>query len=425
MQAAASTRGQAVELIDALFLRHDEPAWLRQRRLEAWRLHQGPPTDSARLDALLSERGSETLSRAGRVWSRGFGGLIEQRGMEIVSRSLGSEAAAQGIVFTDLHSAARGHSSLVRERLMSVVGPRENGDEALNAALWSGGAFVYLPPDARAAEPLAYLVGGGGSAFRRVLLVAERGSGATFVEAVVSTGRGPAFSDSVIEIALAEGARVRYIMLQDWGRSTDCRFTLRAVLGEGSRLDLMVAGTGGAATRAKLDAVLGAPGATARIVALEIAGGGQRLDYSTLQEHRAPETVSDFLFKSALRGRARLQWRGLTRVERGASGADANQESRSLLLSDRAQARPMPVLEIEAHDVSRCSHGATVSSLDEEQLFYLMSRGLSNSQAETAIVEGFFRQALDRLNGDGVRRNIERVLWRRLRAKRRRRPDEE
>lgn len=425
MQAVTSSRGQPTGLIDALSSRRNEPEWLRQRRFDAWRLYQGSSTDSIRLEALLSERGGERPSRAGRVWSGNFGGVIEQRGTEIVSRSLSPETAAQGIIFSDLHTAARDHASLVRARLTSVVPPRENGDEALNAALWSGGAFAYLPPDARAGEPLAYLAGGAESAFRRVLLVAERGSAATFVEAGISGGKAPASSDLVIEVALAEGARVRYIMLQDWGRSTDCRLTLRAVLGEGSRLDLMVAGTGGAATRAKLEAVLAAPGATARIVALAVAGGDQRLEYSTLQEHRAPETVSDLLFKSALRGRARLQWRGLTRVASGAAGADANQESRSLLLSDRAQARPMPVLEIEAHDVSRCSHGATVSSLDEEQLFYLMSRGLSSGQAETAIVEGFFRQALDRLDGDGVRSGIERVLRRRLTAGRRRSPDGE
>ncbi|MDI6857680.1 MAG: SufD family Fe-S cluster assembly protein [Dehalococcoidia bacterium] len=425
MQAVTSSRGQAAELIDALSSRHNEPEWLRQRRLEAWRLYQGSSTESARLEALLSERSGDTSSRTGRVWSGRFGGVIEQWGREIVSHSLSPEIAREGIVFADLHSAARDHASLLRERLMSVVTPQENGDEALNGALWSGGALAYLPPDAQALEPLAYLAGGAESAFRRVLLVAERGSAATFVEAGVSTGKTPAASDSVAEIVLAEGARVRYIMLQDWGRSTDCRLTLRAVLGEGSRLDLMVAGTGGASTKAKLEAVLAAHGATARIVALTVAGGDQRLEYSTLQEHKAPETVSDLLFKSALRGRARLQWRGLTRVESGAAGADANQESRSLLLSDRAQARPMPVLEIEAHDVSRCSHGATVSSLDEEQLFYLMSRGLSGRQAETAIVEGFFRQALDRLDGDGVRSGIERVLRRRLTAGRRRSSDGE
>jgi Fe-S cluster assembly protein SufD len=176
----------------------------------------------------------------------------------------------------------------------------------------------------------------------------------------------------------------------------------------------MVAGTGGATTKAKLEAVLAAPGATARIVALTLADGDQRFEYSTLQEHQAPETVSDLLFKSALRGRSRLQWRGLTRVLRGAAGSDANQESRSLLLSDQARAQPMPVLEIEAYDVLRCSHGATISSLDEEQLFYLMSRGLSRGQAETAIVEGFFRQGLDRLNGDGLREGVERALRRKL-----------
>jgi Fe-S cluster assembly protein SufD len=181
----------------------------------------------------------------------------------------------------------------------------------------------------------------------------------------------------------------------------------------------MVVGTGGAATKAKLEAILTAPGATARIVALALADGDQRFEYSTLQEHRAPETVSDLLFKSALRGRSRLQWRGLTRVHRGAAGVDANQESRSLLLSERAQARPMPILEIEAYDVLRCSHGATISSLDEEQLFYLMSRGLSRGQAETAMVEGFFRQGLDRLNGDGLREGVERVLRRKLAGSRR------
>lgn len=393
MQTTTSSRGQAVlEAIEALSSRSEEPAWLRERRFDAWRLYQELSTDD-------DVPRFETL-----------------RTTPHVEEGPGPEPVAHGVVFAGLHSAAREHRTLLEEYLMSVVPPHEGGDEALNSALWSGGVLVHVPKDVKAEKPLRYLVGGsaGETLFRRVLLIAERGSGATLVNGGISKGRGPALDNLVAEVVVGRGAHVRYVALQDWGKNTDCRITLRAVLDEGSRLELMVVGTGGAATKAKLEAILTAPGATVRIVALALADGDQRLEYSTLQEHRAPETVSDLLFKSALRGRSRLQWRGLTRVHRGAAGVDANQESRSLLLSERAQARPMPVLEIEAYDVSRCSHGATVSSLDEEQLFYLMSRGLSRARAETAMVEGFFRQGLDRLDGDGLREGVERALRRKL-----------
>jgi len=151
-------------------------------------------------------------------------------------------------------------------------------------------------------------------------------------------------------------------------------------------------------------------GARAELLGLSLGDGDQHFDYVTLQDHIAPRTTSDLLFKAALAGRASEVWQGTVRIEKGAGGSDANQTSRNLLLSEHAKAAPIPVLEIEAYDVLRCSHGATAGPLDEEQLFYLESRGIPPAEAERLLVEAFFRQVLDRIPVEHVRERVEAAL---------------
>ena len=213
---------------------------------------------------------------------------------------------------------------------------------------------------------------------------------------------------------MRDGAQVRYVGVQDWGRNVNNFSTIRAVLGAESRLELGLIGMGGRVTKANVEVTLSAPGASAQIVGLFLAGGEQHMNYSTLQDHRAANTTSDLLFKSALKDSAQLVWNGLTRIRKGAAESDANQSSRNLLLGENARVAPIPVLEIEAHDVARCSHGATVSSVDEEQLYYMMSRGLTRRDATQAIVDGFFRQGLEQLTSIRSHGSIGRTLERRL-----------
>ena len=422
-------------LVEDISSLHEEPAWLRQRRITAWRFYEELPLPTGKEEewrrtdvGALSLDGLTLFAHAApsprlpgglREGRNGYGGQIVQRDSQIVFQEMRPELAQQGVVFTDLHSAAQRHPKLIRRYFMTeAVLPDEWKYVALHAALWSGGAFLYVPPGVEVSLPLRYAAGvdrAGTGVFPHLLIVAEAGSSVTCVDEQLSpTRRGPGFSSAVVEVIVREGARVRYVGVQGWGKNVNSFLTLRAILDKDSRLQLMTVGLGGRVSKAKLEAILRAPGASAEIAGLTLADGDQRFDYSTLQDHIAPNTTSELLFKSAMRDRARFAWYGLTRVHKGAGGSDANQESRSLLLGDEARAMPMPVLEIEAYDVARCSHGATVSSVDEEQLFYVMSRGLPRQEAAQAIVEGFFRQGLERLGSDGLRRGVVRALQRKL-----------
>jgi len=434
LDSVSLRKRQAIEELSA---RHEEPMWLLQHRLKAWRLYEDmlPPTgreeEWRRTDvSALSLDGltlfaPATLSprlRGGlREGRDGYGGQIVQRDSQIVFQEMRPESAEQGVIFTDLHSAARQHPKVIRRHFMTeAVLPAAWKYVALHAALWSGGAFLYVPAGVEIGVPLHAVVGlssGGVAVFPHTLIVAEEGSSVTLIEEHGSSdGDRRALSSAVVEILVRDGAQVRYVGVQDWGANVDSFSTIRAVLGKGSQLELGLVGSGGHVAKASLDAVLSAPGATASIVGLFLAEGDQHMSYSTLQDHRAANTTSDLLFKSVLRDNAYLVWNGLTRIHKGAGESDANQSSRNLLLGENARVAAIPVLEIEAHDVTRCSHGATVSSVDEEQLYYMMSRGLTREDASRAIVDGFLRQGLERLTSLQAHRGIGRSVERRLLA---------
>jgi Fe-S cluster assembly protein SufD len=425
------------QAIEGLSARYEEPIWLLQHRLKAWRLYEDimPPSgveeEWRRIDlGTLSLEGvrlfpsAVTHVPAPRPNGRSaYAGEIVQRDGATLSRRLAPDLERQGILFSDLHSAAREYPDLFRAHFMTEgVQPIAWKFVALHAALWRGGVFLYIPAGAQTTVPLhaAVEVGrsGGIAVFPHTLIVAEEGSSVTLIEEHASgEDDRPGLSSGVVEILARAGATVRYVAVQDWGKNVNSFATIRAVLGAESELEIGLVGSGGRVAKGNLAVILGAPGANAKIIGLFLAGGEQHMDYSTLQDHRAPNTTSDLLFKSVLNDSSRLVWHGLTRIRKGAAESDANQTSRSLLLGESARVAPIPVLEIEAHDVTRCSHGATVSSVDEEQLYYMMSRGLTRQDATHAIVDGFLRQGLECLTPVGSNDGIGRALERRLLAK--------
>jgi Fe-S cluster assembly protein SufD len=434
LDSVSLRKRQAIEELSA---RHEEPIWLLQHRLKAWRLYEDilPPSGGEEewrrtdLSALSLEGvrlfpGAVTIVPAPRRNGRnGYAGDIDQRDGVTISRRLAADLERQGIVFSDLHAAAREHPELFRAYFMTeAVQPIAWKFVALHAALWRGGVFLHVPAGAQTSVPLHAGVGlsrsGGVAVFPHTLIVAEEGSSVTLIEEHASRDNDrPGLSSAVVEILVRDGATVRYIGVQDWGKNVNTFSTIRAVLGADSRLEIGLIGSGSRSAKANVEAVLSAPGASANIVGLFLAGGEQHMSYATLQDHRAANTTSDLLFKSVLKDSAHLVWNGLTRIRRGAAESDANQSSQNLLLGESARVAQIPVLEIEAHDVTRCSHGATVSSVDEEQLYYMMSRGLTRRDATQAIVDGFLRQGLERLTPVSANDGIGRALERRLLAK--------
>jgi Fe-S cluster assembly protein SufD len=291
------------------------------------------------------------------------------------------------------------------ELLYSLVGFDEKF-AAHNAALWKSGLLVHVPAGVELAGPLYVRIANaveGGALFWRLLIVAEPQSRFTLIEEYASSNPElSGYSNAAVEIVVKEGAKVEYVSVQNLSRATWHFGSHHARVERDAELDWVAAGFGSGKGKVRIQNDLAGPGATSRVTGAYFADGTQHLDYDTFQEHIAPSTTSDFAFKGALRDTARTVWRGMIRVEEGAQKTNAYQENRNLLLSKTAHADSIPGLEIMANDV-RCTHGATLGQVDREQLFYLMTRGLSRSEAERLIVRGFFQDVLDRVELEPVR----------------------
>ena len=307
------------------------------------------------------------------------------------------EGAPEGIRFerlTDEH-----------ERLYSLVGWDEKF-AAHNAAMWTHGLLVHVPRGVVVEKPLYVRISNsveGGSLFWRLLIVAEPESRFSVIEEYASSSPElRAYTNAAVEIIVEQAAKVEYVSVQNLSRGTWHFASHHARVERDAELDWVAAGFGSAKGKIRIQNDLAGAGATSRVTGAYFADGEQHLDYDTFQEHMAPSTTSDFAFKGALRDTARAVWRGMIRVEEGAQKTNAYQENRNLLLSPTAHADSIPGLEILANDV-RCTHGATLGQVDREQLFYLMTRGLTRADAERLIVRGFFQDVLDRVELESVR----------------------
>jgi Fe-S cluster assembly protein SufD len=244
--------------------------------------------------------------------------------------------------------------------------------------------------------------------------VAEAGSRFSLIEEYAGgSSDADGYSNAVVEIFVGQNAKVEYVSLQNLGRNTWHFASHRARVERDAELDWVAGGFGSKKGKVRIENDLAGQGATSRVTGAYFADGDQHLDYDTLQEHIAPNTTSDFAFKGALRDRATAVWRGMIRVEPDAQKTNAYQENRNLLLSPKAHADSIPGLEIQANDV-RCTHGATVSQVDREQLFYAMARGLTQANAERLILRGFFQDVLDRIELEPVREALGEALEARI-----------
>jgi len=315
---------------------------------------------------------------------------VGEAGIEIVS-------SPEGIRFEPLPED--------HDLLYSLVGWDEKF-AAHNAAMWTNGLLVHVPRGVVLDAPLYVRVANsveGGSLFWRLLVVAEPESRFTLIEEYVSaTPELSSYSNAAVEIVVQQAAKVEYVSVQNLSRATWHFASHHARVERDAELDWVTGGFGSAKGKVRIQNDLAGPGATSRVTGAYFADGAQHLDYDTFQEHIAPSTTSDFAFKGALRDSARAVWRGMIRVEEGAQKTNAYQENRNLLLSKTAHADSIPGLEIMANDV-RCTHGATLGQVDREQLFYLMTRGLTRAEAERLIVRGFFQDVLDRVELESVR----------------------
>jgi Fe-S cluster assembly protein SufD len=301
-------------------------------------------------------------------------------------------------------------------RLGELVGHDEKF-AAHNAAVWKHGLLVEVPKGLELEQPLYVRIANSiddGSLFWRLLVVAGEQSRFTLIEENVSGGSDlAAYSNAAVELFVEQGAKLEYVSLQNLSRETWHFASHHARVERDAELDWVAGGFGSKKGKVRIQNDLAGPGATSRVTGAYFSDGTQHLDYDTFQEHMAPSTTSDFAFKGALRDDSTCVWRGMIRVERDAQKTNAYQENRNLLLSEKAHADAIPGLEILANDV-RCTHAATIGQVDREELFYLMSRGLSKAEAERLIVRGFFSEILDRIELEPVREALGAALEARI-----------
>jgi Fe-S cluster assembly protein SufD len=299
------------------------------------------------------------------------------------------------------------------DRLYSLVGWDEKF-AAHNAAMWKNGLLVVVPKGVVLEKPLYVRIAVTGQTFWRLVVVAEEGARASLIEEYASpTPETAAYSNAVTELFVEQNAKLEYVSLQNLSTETWHFAAHHARVGRDAELDWVAGGFGSKKGKTRIQNDLNGQGATSRVTGAYFADGVQHLDYDTFQEHIAPNCESDFAFKGALRDNATAVWRGMIRVEPDAQKTNAYQECRNLMLSPTAHAVPIPGLEIMANDV-RCTHGATVSRVDREQLFYLMSRGLPRAEAERLFVRGFFQDVLDRIELEPVREAVTAALEARI-----------
>ena len=438
LPAQGFTRGT----LETLSASHDEPGWMLEKRYKGWYHYQElePPfwrrTDISKLQwealipfappqAAVTDLGAlppklhEALAAYGQR-----AGLLLQRDSAPVYLDLAEEVRAQGVIWTDMHTAVREHPDLVRGHFMEEAVPVSTDKyTALHAAFWSGGAFLYVPKNVEVALPFVSVLWQEMpqlAIFPPTLLIAEAGSQVTLVSELLSMGCDACpdtYHGGVSELNVGAGAQVRFINAQDFGRQVYDLRTQTALLERDSRLEWLTVTLGGRVSRSTQHSVLRQPGAEAVVTGLYLPDGKQHIAFDTLQDHVAGACTSDLLYQGALLGRSRSVYEGTIRAWPGAQKTNAYQSNRNLLLSKKARADSLPKLEIEANDL-RCTHGATVSQVDEDQVFYLMSRGIPHADAVRLIVEGFFQPSLDRLpeSLEGLRERLTAAIATKLRG---------
>lgn len=316
-----------------------------------------------------------------------------------------------GVVFSDLAEAVRAHPDLVRRRLGGGEGlPTHAAFRAVADALWSEGSFVHVPDAVEVRTPLwieRRWDGGSEAALSRTVIVAERGSRVTVVEETSSDrGSDGRLAIPHVEIHLADGAAVRYVHVQRYADDVwDLGFQ-RAISARDSTLASFNVLVGSRRTKLGIESVMTGDGANVKLYGLVAAADAQRIDVNSLQRVDGRGSNSDLLYLSALYESAKAVYYGVIRVEPTSSGTGSYQECRNMLLSDKAGADPIPVLEILTNDVARCGHGATAGRLEDTELFYVMSRGLDRDAAEKLLVRGFFQRVIDNIAEAPVRGHV-------------------
>lgn len=408
---------------------------MRKFRQDAWDIYQRLPMPTTRDEAwrrtdLRSLPGSsfhmlngkdEQIPQFAKAPADLFSPLVGDihGGQILISPSrtnveLDPELVSKGVIFTDLRNAEKEHSALLGKLVGQVVRPEEGKFAALAGALSQNGILLYVPRGVHVEQPLHSVIWGPGSELAyisHIIVWLEEGASATYVHESTSPteSSGHSMHVGLVEIKVADRANLRFVELQSWGDHVWNFSHERVQVERDAQIDWVFGAIGSHLTKNFSDLDLMGRGASGRMSGFYFTDGVQHFDHDTQQNHMAPDTTSDLLFKGALRDNSRSVWQGMIYVAPGAQKTDGYQANRNLVLSPEARADSIPGLEIMADDV-RCTHGATVGKIDPDQVFYLRSRGIPYDEAERLIVEGFFDPIMQRIPFDGVRNRFQTAI---------------
>lgn len=427
----------ASALADAVnSLAKSDPAWLAAARHDAWARFESLPLPS-RVEHLWRYTDPAELqpgARAPQKAANGFGALPDDfqdgthehaaayalcRDGALLRSTTDKPFADRGLEIADLRDAARRLESLVRPRLFSLAATCDAAGakfDALSAANFAGGAFVHVPARAQIDLPIriAHRVGGSGLVATRSLFVVGAEAKATIVLDLTSESDDDApMIHETVEAFVGAGATLRIAVVQSFSRRTVHAPILRARVERDGRFDTVAVALGGALTKGLQTTVLAESGASSKVQGIVFADRRSRFDHHTFMDHVAPHTTSELDYRTVAADRARSAFTGRLRISKEGVGADARQRNHNMLLSEHARADTIPELEILTDDV-KCSHAAAVGPIDEEQVYFCTSRGLTPSEARQTIVTGFLEPAVGGIPGEGLQRRVRDALAARL-----------
>ncbi len=411
-------RGLSAEVVEEISFLKDEPKWMRDLRMRAYQAFTRRPMPSwggdlsgIHFDDIyyfvratekqatswedLPEDIKNTYDKLGipeAEKQRLIAGVAAQYESEVVYHKVREDLESQGVVFLDTDTALKQHEDLFKEHYATVIPPNDNKFAALNTAVWSGGSFIWIPEGVKVDIPLqAYFRINKESMgqFERTLIIAEPGSYVHYVEGCTA----PVYSrdslhSAVVEIIVKPGAHVRYTTIQNWSNNVYNLVTKRAAAYEDARMEWIDANIGSKLTMKYPAVWLMGRGAQGEVLSVAYAADGQHQDAGAKMVHHASDTSSRIISKSISKGQGRTSYRGLVHIEPQAKRCGSNVQCDALLLDTHSRSDTYPYMEIEADD-ARIEHEATVSKIGDDQLFYLMSRGVTEDEAKTMIVRGF------------------------------------
>lgn len=421
----APRKGLDADIVRQISAMKNEPAWMLEFRLKALDHFQKRPMpmwggDLSKLNLDEIYFYTKPTEKEGKTWDdvpdtikntfnrlgipeaeqKFLAGVGAQYESEMVYHSIKEHLAEQGVIFKSIEHGLQDHPDLFREYFGTIIPIEDNKFAALNSAVWSGGSFVYVPPGVTVDMPLqAYFRINTAELgqFERTLIIVDEGAQAHYVEGCTAPiYTSDSFHSGVIEIVVKKGARMRYSTIQNWSTNMYNLVTQRAIVHEGATMEWVDANLGSKLTMKYPSCYLMGEGAHGEILSMAFAANHQHQDTGGKVIHLAPNTTSKITSKSISKSGGRASYRGLLKVHPNAEGSSSNVVCDALLLDETSRSDTYPYIEIDAQDVT-IGHEASVSKIGEEQLFYLMSRGLTEEEASTMVVAGFIEPLVKEL----------------------------